>query len=135
MREAAGPIAPAPTSCRSLRRSILIASPRNFRPLRLRYLTGAGGKTGQWGAPSSSLRAKGRDDPVKKTDQVVRHVIDMRRITPLQLPALAKHLAGALRDDQHRDHPEYMGVARLRARSSNIALLRGSTRWRARKRS
>src|SRR5262245_65634369 len=45
-------------------------------------------------------------ESLQKSDQIVCHVIDMRRVAAFELPAFAKYFAGALGQDEHGCHDE-----------------------------
>src|SRR5207247_11283954 len=42
----------------------------------------------------------------QKSDEIVGHVIDVRRVAAFELPAFAKHLAGMFGHHQHGGHAE-----------------------------
>src|SRR5215471_15847252 len=42
----------------------------------------------------------------QKSDEIVGHVIDVRRVATFELPAFAKHLAGMFGHHQHSGHAE-----------------------------
>src|SRR5262245_53570640 len=47
-------------------------------------------------------------ESLQKSDQIVCHVIDMRRVAAFKLPAFAKYFAGVLGHDQYGGHAERM---------------------------
>src|SRR3974377_1939575 len=53
-----------------------------------------------------SSRVRRADDSRKKTGEIIGYVIDVWRLAPFQLPALAEDLARVLGDHQHGDHAE-----------------------------
>src|SRR5262249_53374003 len=56
----------------------------------------------------SLLAAPAAGDRLQKADEIVGHVIDMRRVAPFELPVLAKYFARGFGHHQHGGHAQGM---------------------------
>src|SRR5262245_17124447 len=73
-----------------------------------RCLAGRAPQARRLGLSSAVTCSAAAGDGFQKSDEIVGDVVDVRRIAPFELPALAEYFAGVFGHHQHRRHAQRM---------------------------